>query len=431
MKILSLLVTLVMITPLSAATLTLQEGLQKVTTKGRDVQISQAQQAVLASDVALARSSLYPQIDLDTSQTILAYTPEARFADFGGIPLSQREHFDFNLQVNQTVLDFGRRSHHIDAARTRHATEGIDEARIRNDLALQFTTAYLYLLEADRAVTVSEQEVKQLEEHLSDSQALLQEGMVTRNDVLQAEVILADARQRLVNARNARQVRVAQLNTLLLQPLDTPIEPTEVTVKPVFPATLQDEWRVADAQRPEIQVLDGQMKALDQEMKSLKADYYPVLYVAGGLQYQENRYQVHPANWFALAGLKYNIWSGGAKENKIQRARRQMTTLDLQKQKLIDGIHLSVKQSQLALNSARESVVVAEKAVAQAQENHRLQTLRYREGEATATDVTDAVTLLARAETNHWQAVYEVQRAEAALLHAMGKDMVATYTGTK
>ena len=56
MKILSLLVTLVMITPLSAATLTLQEGLQKVTTKGRDVQISQAQQAVLASDVALARS---------------------------------------------------------------------------------------------------------------------------------------------------------------------------------------------------------------------------------------------------------------------------------------------------------------------------------------------------------------------------------------
>ncbi|UCG39591.1 MAG: hypothetical protein JSV00_05055, partial [bacterium] len=51
----------------------------------------------------------------------------------------------------------------------------------------------------------------------------------------------------------------------------------------------------------------------------------------------------------------------------------------------------------------------------------------YTEGEASATDVTDAVTSLTRARTHHWAALYDRRRAEARLLYAGGVDIAPAY----
>jgi outer membrane protein TolC len=86
-----------------------------------------------------------------------------------------------------------------------------------------------------------------------------------------------------------------------------------------------------------------------------------------------------------------------------------------------------VKSAYLELGSAKKRVEVTEKAVSQAEENLRLQRLRYQEGVATATDVLDAVTLRSRAEANYWSGIYGVKRAEARLEYAMGRDLFQIY----
>jgi outer membrane protein TolC len=72
-------------------------------------------------------------------------------------------------------------------------------------------------------------------------------------------------------------------------------------------------------------------------------------------------------------------------------------------------------------------VEVAKTAVASAVENLRLQKLRFEQGVGTTTEVVDAVTLLSTAESNLWRATYAMQRAEASLLHSMGRDLVTAY----
>ena len=57
-----------------------------------------------------------------------------------------------------------------------------------------------------------------------------------------------------------------------------------------------------------------------------------------------------------------------------------------------EQIRFEVREALLNLRGAAQRISVAEKARSQAQENLRLQEARYREGEASATEVTDAVT---------------------------------------
>ena len=65
--------------------------------------------------------------------------------------------------------------------------------------------------------------------------------------------------------------------------------------------------------------------------------------------------------------------------------------------------------------------------MAQAEENLRLQRLRYQEGVGTAIEVLDAVTLLTATQNNTWRALYGFERAEAGLLYSMGRDLTGMY----
>jgi outer membrane protein len=70
---------------------------------------------------------------------------------------------------------------------------------------------------------------------------------------------------------------------------------------------------------------------------------------------------------------------------------------------------------------------VTKDAVGQAEENLRINRVRYAEGVGIATEVLDAVTLLTIAETNFYKSLYDFKRAEAGLIYSMGKDLSEAY----
>ena len=99
-----------------------------------------------------------------------------------------------------------------------------------------------------------------------------------------------------------------------------------------------------------------------------------------------------------------------------------------QKRKLIDDIKLEVEKNYLDLKNALEKIQVTKDAVGQAEENLRINRIRYEEGVGMSTDVVDAITLLTTAETNYYRAVYELQRARGRAPYAIGLDLVSMYS---
>jgi outer membrane protein TolC len=81
----------------------------------------------------------------------------------------------------------------------------------------------------------------------------------------------------------------------------------------------------------------------------------------------------------------------------------------------------------LDLKTARERISVTKDVVGQAEENLRIDRVRYSEGVGTATEVLDAVALLTIAETNLYRSVYDFKRAEAGFVYSIGKDLPEVY----
>jgi len=256
-------------------------------------------------------------------------------------------------------------------------------------------------------------------------------GVITRNEVLQADVVLADSRQRLFTAENNRSLRASRVNSILLRPLNDPVQAEEIKGGPALPSALEDAWAAAERENPDIRDLDARVGAKEASVSSVRSEYLPTVFVSGGYDYAANEYQVHEDNWSLVAGVKVNLFAGGATDARVGAAKGELMALKVSRERYLDAVRLEAKAVWLDLQSSRKKIEVALSAVAQAEENLRLSRLRYKEGVGTATEVTDAVTLMTTAENNASKASYTLKRAEAALLHVMGRDLAAAYDAVK
>ena len=434
-----------------ADVVTLAQGLEEVISIGHDVQITQEEENIAAADVGVARSGFFPSINGSASHTSLSYqivgvtSTVAPVVSTGPpypypglivgqttekilVPEVPNNFWTYSASVQETLFDFWRTLSRYREGKEVLANKKLDTARVRNLSALQFTRVYFDLLEAERLVAVAQQEVERLDGHLKDAQNLYASGVITKNDLLQAEVRLKDGTQRLLIARNLRALRASSLNNVLVRPLDKPVRVVDVAFEPEAPPfTLDEAWDTAIKDRPEVRIVDGALRAFKLEETARKADYYPTFFVRGGVDYSQNQFVQHDTNWSAIFGMSVNLFSGGATKAEVARIRSQQDQVLKQRAKLVDDIKLEVQAYVLDLNNARERIQVNRGAADQAQENLRINRVRYDAGEGIATEVLDAVTLLTTAETNYIRAIYDFRRSEAGMYYAIGKDLREVY----
>lgn len=408
------------------ASMTISEGLKIATENSRLVKIASRDRDVSMADVGIAFSNYLPSVNASLSQTFLAYQPVAIFGPFS-VPEADKSYLSYGVDARQVLYDFGGRSAHYGAksAALERATFNID--RVRNEVALDFITAYFNVLEAEKLITVGEKEVERLISHLSVARSLYKEGAITRNDVLQAEVRLSDAQQRLLALTSLRAVNASRLNNILSLPLKNAVRLTQVIREPCCEYEFDTAWEMARRQRVELRIIESELKIKELEKAEKKSEYFPSFFAEGAYSYTANRYLLHDDNWTFMIGLNFNIFNGGRTRAEVSKIDYQREQVLEQARKLAEDIMLDIEKSRLDMKDAGERVKVTKDAIDQAEENLKINKVRYREGVGTSTDVLDAITLLTTAETNYFRAKYEFSRAQAAFMYAIGIDLVSKY----
>ncbi len=411
-----------------AEVLTLPQGLRLAAENNRSIKITRQQENISEADTLIARSPLLPSVNASASQTFMAYQPKAIFGQ-QTVPTSDRSFFSYSVGVQQLLYDFQGTVSRFNASRAILDTKKSDTARVRNLTSLEFSLVYFDLLEADKLVTVAEKEVESVQSHLGDAKNLFEGGVITKNDLLQAEVRLSDARQKLLNARNNRAVNASRLNTVLSRPLNTGVEVSDAfgTSAGLIIPEREKAWEAAMEQRPELRIVDETMKSLGFEETSRRAEYYPRFFAGASYDYTQNEFMLRQGNATLLLGMTVNLFSGGSTKAEILKIGHQKGQLQEQRSRLVDEIRLEVEKNILDFRNASERTKVTKDAVGQAEENLRINRVRYEEGVGTATEVLDAVTLLTVAETNFYRSLYDLRRAESSVLYSMGKDLAEVY----
>ena len=386
-----------------------------------------------------AFTNFLPSVSAQYSYTQLDETPMTRTAlgtvittipqviTGNTVQVGTRDNYQLSATVSQPVFTGLALLSQYELSRL-----GLDVARIsreqaRLDLILQVKQSYYGVLQAEKSLEVAQQSVKQLQAHLEVAQSFYDVGMVPKNQVLQAEVTLAQALQDRTLAENRLLYAQAGLNTLLRRPLDTPMTLEDILCQRPLGKTVDESMALGLEKRPEVRAAKSRIDMSDQNVRLARSALFPNVAVQYNYTTQGDTWRVNgsdylndPDSWSVSAVASWDIWQWGRNYDAVQVSKTKQSQAKNALIQVEDAVRLEVKSSYLDLQAADKNIAVASKAVEQAEENFRMSEERYREQVATFTEVTDAQTLLTSARNNHYRALYQFCLAWAALERAMG-----------
>jgi outer membrane protein len=345
-----------------------------------------------------------------------------------GVAISNtdRNIFNFNTTLNQPIFTGG-----LNSANYRSAKIGVDLSKetletAKRDLVLQVRVGYFTILRAEKFLSVAEQQVKQFEAQLEVTKAFFDVGIVPKNDVLQAEVRLANARQQLVKAANDLATAKASFNILLRREVSTTFEVVDILAYKAFPLSFEQSLDEAFRLRPEIKAAQLNIDQAKENVKVARSGFFPTINLTGNYTRFSDDIDVSGGvkfsdRWTVGALATFTLWNWGNTAFKVGENKVKVTQAEDSKTQLIESITLEVKTDYLNLLTAEKNINVTEKAIEQAEENLRMNEERYKYQVATQTDVLDAVTLLAQARVNYYGALSDFNIAKAQLERGMGK----------
>jgi outer membrane protein TolC len=294
------------------------------------------------------------------------------------------------------------------------------------NLILAVKDAYFNILRADIAVNVVRMEMEALQSHLEVARNFYEVGIIPVNDLLKAEVELANAVQNLVRAQNsARNVR-AFFNNILARPTHLPVDVEDISAYQPLLFNLEGALDKALLHRPEIKLVNIALLQADQQIRLAGSRYYPEVsvfadYIKEGDTLGVSGSEFHEdERWQAGGLLTWTFWEWGKTKNAVREKMSERLQLLETRENVLHNISLELIQAGLELDQADKNIPTTRKAVEQAEENLRVTQERYKAQVTTTTEVLDAQALLTRARTNYYNALIDHHLAKARLQRAMG-----------
>jgi len=338
---------------------------------------------------------------------------------------TSRDVYSFSTSVNQPLFTGG-----LNLANYHSAKLGVDLSKTnvetaRRDLVLQVKVGYFTILRAEKYLNVAEQQVKQFEAQLEVTKAFFDAEKVSMNDVLQAEVGLANARQSMAKAANDVTTAKASFNTLLRREVTTPFEVVDILAYKAFPLSYEQSLEEALRLRPEIKAAQINIDQAKENVRVARSGFFPTISLAGNYSRSSDMWTlgkgIQVDIWGIQASATFTLWNWGNTAFKVGESKVKVTQAEDSKNQLIDSITLEVRDAYLNLMLAEKNIRTAETAIEQAEENLRMFEERYQYQVATQTDVIIAVTFLAQARTNYYSALSDFNIAQAQLERAIGR----------
>jgi outer membrane protein len=342
------------------------------------------------------------------------------------LPVGSKNNYAFNITLEQPIFTGLALTRTYELAKL-----GLDISKIKFEedrlaLALKVKEAYWNILMAQKIKIVAEQTVAQITDHVRVAQDYYDAGLTPLNDLLKSEVQLADARQNLVRAELSVLLAISNFNTLLRIPLERETEVEDILKYQSYSRDLSDCQAEALQKRPEVRGIETQITVAHKNIQLAQSEYFPQVFLQGQFRKEGDNPGVSGSpfvdsdNWSVMAVMRWNFWEWGRTRYLVQEKIKVEDQVKESLTQIRDLILLEVKRAYLSLREAEKNIQVAEKASQQAEENFRINQVRYREQVTTSLEVLDAQTLLAQAKNNTNQALYVYNLAHSRLLNAMG-----------
>jgi outer membrane protein TolC len=335
-----------------------------------------------------------------------------------------------DIRLSQSIYEGGRMASAFRTARLTRDQAWLNYQTAIADAVLQVQIAYADVLLGRQLVEVQEASVELLKRELADTTRRFDAGTVPQFNVLRAEVELANARPKLIKARNDQRIAKDQLSNLL--GLNLPKETSEdiplmlsgnLEAKP-FTIELPGALATAFEKRTELGALRKATALRKEDVVAAKAGYKPSVQAFVGYETHSSAFsndlslELH--GWIGGVALSWNIFDGFLTAGKVKQASALYDRAGIELDDATRQVDLDVRVAWSNLKEAGEVLESQEKVREQAAESLRLANARAEAGSATQLDVLGAQTALTEARTTQIQALHDYSVARSRLERAVG-----------
>jgi outer membrane protein len=309
------------------------------------------------------------------------------------------------------------------AAKLGSAAARLELTAAEEGIVFEVTRSYIGLKQASAGVEIAKTATEQLRAHVRQAQIFARAGMIAENEVLKADLALAEAKQQLILIQASESLAQSALALHLgLSPAEV-ILPIEAFADPPPKLTAGLDALVATAfqNRPELRAFAHRVQMAHKGKEIARWDLVPQLAAVATYQHNEGQGVLMPKNTFFVGGaLKWKVWDWGTTYYNGKVAAQRVTQAEIGHKQLRDGVYLEVKKAYLDVGSADQSLEATRTSVAQAEENFRVERAKFDKNSNTTTDVLDAQLALTRAKLSHSNALHQWYAARAAVSKAIG-----------
>ncbi len=423
--------------------LNLQASLQIAFQKSPNLKIAKAKLEQAQAQLGQARTGFFPKLTGQANYARLDYAPFIPLKSFGSIfpgggmfgggpggatpkkiTIGRAENYGATIQFQQPIFTgfkiwngYSIAKHNVRAAEANYR-------KTKNELIFNVEKAYWNLIKAQKFEEVAQVAIQQMEAHMKDLNNMYRVGMLTKNEVLKAEVQLSNVKLMELQARHAKKLAQTAFCSTVGLPLSTEVVPEEdLTLVPFPVKTVQQAIILAKKNRPDLKMLAENIQIGKKMVDMNKGSYLPtVAFVANyGYKYPDREYNPDfYATWTVSVVAQMNLFDWGATYYKQAQSESQLAQIQNTAKMANDGIILEVTQSFLSAKEAKEKIQISQQAKEQAEENFRITNDKFKQGMVTNTDFLDANSLLTQAKNNYISALVDYRIAIAKLLKAVG-----------
>ena len=393
----------------------LQELIRTALLQNYDLQLATERITAARAQVAITRSSLFPQIQGDGNFT--GGNEQTFPAKSNLLLLTGDAAFQLDL--------FGKLRRATEAARAELLATREAQHTVILTLVSDVASDYFTLLELDLELQITRDTVTTQENSVKLTSFRLENGVATKLDVLQAQQVLdtanaqiPDLERQIAQQENAISILLGDYPHGVQRglPLEGQFLPPDVP--PGLPSALL-------ARRPDIREAEQTLIAANADIGVAKAEFFPQISLTGSGGGTFGRSELfsglmasHNGIWSYGAQVSQPIFTGGALRGNLHFAKSQYDQALTAYKQAIQVAFGDASDGLIAYQKFREVRVRQEQTVKDLAESVRLSIMRYEGGTTTYLEVLDgqrslfdAELVLAEARGSEYQSLVQLYRA--------------------
>lgn len=287
----------------------------------------------------------------------------------------------------------------------------------KEQLVMQTIADYIDLYKANRTVVLVKENLKTAHQRVIDFEAMEQNGLLARNDLLKAQLQESNIALTLEEAKKNLNILNYKLSVLLKLPEGTNIQTIENSFS-IASNTVETD----SINRSDLAALQYQEKAAKNQVKVAQSNYYPSISLTGGYVALDLKNAITVTNAMNFGvGISYNIANLFKNKSDVKVAKSKVSELNHAIDIATDKIHIQIKKAKQDYTLTLKKYDVYIKSEQQATENYRIVKDKYDNGLVDTNDLLEADVDQLQSEINLAYAKANIAQKYYELLNAQGQ----------